>query len=201
MNTDIELKHGDLVGVEGKIPTVWAIKYWVKPGTRYYHWLKIDGWARPGEDVRILESISKRFFGASGLRPGLLSHYEGKRVVIYRHRLSDNYISDAKDGIHPMPMGMWSCLQLVREHAHAQYDYPLIVRLFVEGLIKSVLYRRRLTAEDFHYTKDHLVICTEAAAVGYDVDPVVPQGVLPIPNSIVAAEKRGVIAKVFEGVL
>lgn len=181
------LAPGDIGAVKGTGIAGWLLRHLIAPKTDRLHYFIV--WHKVNlsgiDDYLILESLPSK-----GVTVGLLSWYDGCDVEFYR--------VDCECKLrHEAPLGLI-------KYARSKYDFLLIEKLILDALklwIKILLTERRfrrLYPEEFTYSTDRSLICTEAVETAYlsvgvqIIDP----GVVPLPSAFRAAELRGAIFKV-----
>lgn len=178
----MNLKPGDIFAIKGSGVIGWLAIRLTQPRTDRFHFGII--WRRFNDDFLVLESISK------GLALGKLSWYESKDIEFYRVKCAEDLRLDAPDGLI--------------DWGRAWYDYFLIVKIFLGGLIAwlKILWKehrlRKLRAEDIPYCRNSALICTEAVDVAYDSVGVniIPEGIIPLPSAFKQAEIEGRLEKI-----
>ncbi len=178
MNDFKQLEPGDIFAAKGAGILGWAVRNLIAPSTDRFHfgilWKQL-----PDGDFIILEAIMK------GIAVGKLSWYDNRDVEFYRVNCPEDLRHAAPDGLI--------------DWGRSRYDYLLIIKILFGGLLTlfKTLFKekkiRRLKAEDFPYGRDSALICTEAVDVAYDSvgANVIPEGVIPIPNTFRQAEADG----------
>lgn len=191
-----KLKTGDIILVDGNRWWKDCVSHLINPYTPGYHALMVFAPIRKGDEIvdwYIIESV------AQGVRIGLLSHYIGKRLTVYRI-VHNNYQWVFEEAIG---QGLY---EFTKRFSRSHYDKIAYVKLGIQVpaiILKCLVLRRRARAEDWWYKPDDKFLCTEAARricqlAGY---PIIDADTLALPNGFRQAEIEGKLNKVAEGVL
>lgn len=179
-NTSDKLLPGDIFAVKAgdSVAEMIATQY-MTPRTDRFHFGLIWTWGIGGDFV-IIESTYMK-----GLELGLLSEYSGDDVEFYRVDCSWAMRQAALNSLHD-----WEGAEYDVQLYHQSISYALRTWLR-EGE------RRMLQAEEFPYSENDSLICTEVVDAAYDSVGIhlIPPGVLPTPSGFKQAELEGKIRK------